>query len=145
MFHVIDVLILLCFFFQAEDGIRDISVTGVQTCALPISIGEHRLSSGAGHHPPAGRRVGNEPLPDQPDPDQPLPDQPLPLKVPPFHADALASAEPIEPLLQALPMMSVSPERVTPWATRCIEPREPSSVPVPLLGAKVCLAFGGLP
>src|SRR3712207_3497156 len=26
------------FFFQAEDGIRDIGVTGVQTCALPISI-----------------------------------------------------------------------------------------------------------
>src|SRR5207237_6710712 len=26
------------FFFQAEDGIRDSSVTGVQTCALPISI-----------------------------------------------------------------------------------------------------------
>src|SRR5437763_1501623 len=25
-----------CFFFQAEDGIRDTSVTGVQTCALPI-------------------------------------------------------------------------------------------------------------
>src|SRR5437762_4070399 len=25
------------FFFQAEDGIRDTSVTGVQTCALPIS------------------------------------------------------------------------------------------------------------
>src|SRR5260370_490690 len=25
------------FFFQAEDGIRDSSVTGVQTCALPIS------------------------------------------------------------------------------------------------------------
>src|SRR5438270_14012181 len=29
---------LLCFFFQAEDGIRDLTVTGVQTCALPISI-----------------------------------------------------------------------------------------------------------
>src|SRR5437762_4605404 len=28
---------LLFFFFQAEDGIRDTSVTGVQTCALPIS------------------------------------------------------------------------------------------------------------
>src|SRR3989441_13121671 len=28
------------FFFQAEDGIRDKLVTGVQTCALPISIGE---------------------------------------------------------------------------------------------------------
>src|SRR3712207_169908 len=27
------------FFFQAEDGIRDIGVTGVQTCALPISFG----------------------------------------------------------------------------------------------------------
>src|SRR5271157_647405 len=27
------------FFFQAEDGIRDADVTGVQTCALPISIG----------------------------------------------------------------------------------------------------------
>src|SRR5258708_16875882 len=27
------------FFFQAEDGIRDDLVTGVQTCALPISIG----------------------------------------------------------------------------------------------------------
>src|SRR5690606_39868152 len=27
------------FFFQAEDGIRDFHVTGVQTCALPISCG----------------------------------------------------------------------------------------------------------
>src|SRR5438445_13048642 len=30
--------ILSIFFFQAEDGIRDIGVTGVQTCALPICI-----------------------------------------------------------------------------------------------------------
>src|SRR5687768_17926869 len=29
-------LILFVFFFQAEDGIRDVAVTGVQTCALPI-------------------------------------------------------------------------------------------------------------
>src|SRR2546426_6807203 len=28
------------FFFQAEDGIRDYKVTGVQTCALPISLNE---------------------------------------------------------------------------------------------------------
>src|SRR5216683_6738320 len=28
------------FFFQAEDGIRDLIVTGVQTCALPIFIGD---------------------------------------------------------------------------------------------------------
>src|SRR5207253_7116935 len=38
---------LLCFFFQAEDGIRDGHVTGVQTCALPIYTLEeaalHRL------------------------------------------------------------------------------------------------------
>src|SRR5207248_8229504 len=30
-------LMLMFFFFQAEDGIRDRTVTGVQTCALPIS------------------------------------------------------------------------------------------------------------
>src|SRR5699024_11338474 len=29
---------VVCFFFQAEDGIRDRNVTGVQTCALPISV-----------------------------------------------------------------------------------------------------------
>src|SRR5690606_40144112 len=29
--------LVYCFFFQAEDGIRDFHVTGVQTCALPIS------------------------------------------------------------------------------------------------------------
>src|SRR5260370_18771631 len=34
------------FFFQAEDGIRDSSVTGVQTCALPIY--QHRLLRGDG-------------------------------------------------------------------------------------------------
>src|SRR5437762_5557832 len=32
-------LLFFFFFFQAEDGIRDTSVTGVQTCALPISVG----------------------------------------------------------------------------------------------------------
>src|SRR2546425_7674937 len=32
-------LLFYCFFFQAEDGIRDKLVTGVQTCALPISSG----------------------------------------------------------------------------------------------------------
>src|SRR5207302_3402700 len=31
-------VVLFCFFFQAEDGIRDFHVTGVQTCALPISV-----------------------------------------------------------------------------------------------------------
>src|SRR2546430_454133 len=31
-------LVFVFFFFQAEDGIRDLTVTGVQTCALPISV-----------------------------------------------------------------------------------------------------------
>src|SRR6266851_1160236 len=39
----IDLSDLLFFFFQAEDGIRDRDVTGVQTCALPISEGRERL------------------------------------------------------------------------------------------------------
>src|SRR5438874_1289617 len=34
---VIDIQISLNLFFRAEDGIRDLYVTGVQTCALPIS------------------------------------------------------------------------------------------------------------
>src|SRR2546430_9373445 len=36
---MISVMRICCgfFFFQAEDGIRDLTVTGVQTCALPIS------------------------------------------------------------------------------------------------------------
>src|SRR5687768_18595105 len=31
----------VAFFFQAEDSIRDVAVTGVQTCALPISKPSH--------------------------------------------------------------------------------------------------------
>src|SRR2546430_9247749 len=37
----------LYFFFQAEDGIRDLTVTGVQTCALPILPGVELDSEGA--------------------------------------------------------------------------------------------------
>src|SRR5690349_23126055 len=33
------------FFFQAEDGIRDLYVTGVQTCALPISLAKTLLKT----------------------------------------------------------------------------------------------------
>src|SRR2546429_7027378 len=35
------------FFFQAEDGIRDVAVTGVQTCALPIYERQRSRSGGA--------------------------------------------------------------------------------------------------
>src|SRR5215204_2430420 len=46
-------LAMKLFFFQAEDGIRRHCVTGVQTCALPIST---RLAwSHAGHLPEIGR------------------------------------------------------------------------------------------
>src|SRR6266545_6239587 len=41
---------LSCFFFQAEDGIRDKLVTGVQTCALPTYVEE----AGVGPAPAAG-------------------------------------------------------------------------------------------
>src|SRR5688572_32558485 len=37
LFYVSVFVIFFFFFFQAEDGIRDLTVTGVQTCALPIS------------------------------------------------------------------------------------------------------------
>src|SRR5688572_31377680 len=65
----------LRFFFQAEDGIRDLTVTGVQTCALPISRLDHHLDGEApavgGHRVRRGhdgahaarseeRRVGKE-------------------------------------------------------------------------------------
>src|SRR5205809_3547752 len=39
LLHSMIVVFCLFFFFQAEDGIRDVAVTGVQTCALPISDG----------------------------------------------------------------------------------------------------------
>src|SRR2546427_6460868 len=41
------------FFFQAEDGIRDLTVTGVQTCALPIS--RLRVDLRRRHHRDGGR------------------------------------------------------------------------------------------
>src|SRR5207249_6171430 len=45
-------ILVFFFFFQAEDGIRDRNVTGVQTCALPISwiaTRGHSISLTAGH------------------------------------------------------------------------------------------------
>src|SRR2546430_4658194 len=59
------VVYILFFFFQAEDGIRDLTVTGVQTCALPISRKpgssgvrlRHQVAplfDRGGRHPPAG-------------------------------------------------------------------------------------------
>src|SRR5437763_9834565 len=47
------------FFFQAEDGIRDTSVTGVQTCALPIS---GMLSPFRGRNPSTSARIESMPV-----------------------------------------------------------------------------------
>src|ERR671935_1124037 len=47
------------FFFQAEDGIRDTSVTGVQTCALPILFAFSPLSPGSTFWLPKGTAVFN--------------------------------------------------------------------------------------
>src|SRR5688500_19294957 len=41
-----------CFFFQAEDGIRDYKVTGVQTCALPISAARASITRIQAREPP---------------------------------------------------------------------------------------------
>src|SRR2546430_11596419 len=46
--------LLWFFFFQAEDGIRDLTVTGVQTCALPISgVADLRVPLLPRRHPAA--------------------------------------------------------------------------------------------
>src|SRR3712207_1533275 len=44
-----DCMVEILFFFQAEDGIRDIGVTGVQTCALPIYVYNAQLSRALVH------------------------------------------------------------------------------------------------
>src|SRR6266511_601273 len=48
-------LMFMFFFLQAEDGIRDVHVTGVQTCALPISGAARMYASSA-------TTAGNRPL-----------------------------------------------------------------------------------
>src|SRR5262249_56778303 len=62
---VTDNHMVMIFFFQAEDGIRDWSVTGVQTCALPISHdaeaqGERHCAEngGAGRHHDRAEEIG---------------------------------------------------------------------------------------
>src|SRR5690348_17789967 len=49
------------FFFQAEDGIRDGRVTGVQTCALPISPAQPQASSSLMMHPVSSSEMPSPP------------------------------------------------------------------------------------
>src|SRR5256885_1345477 len=51
------------FFFQAEDGIRDYKVTGVQTCALPISCVQQPASARQAARPAGVSRSGEMPEP----------------------------------------------------------------------------------
>src|SRR2546429_889480 len=46
----LETIFIYVFFFQAEDGIRDVAVTGVQTCALPL----HQQSCGGNAQPRHG-------------------------------------------------------------------------------------------
>src|SRR5438046_4976483 len=66
---------LIFFFFQAEDGIRDWSVTGVQTCALPIWSRSRRPATARSRRP-AIRRSS----PSQPDRDRQVADLPEDLR-----------------------------------------------------------------
>src|SRR6266496_5765826 len=52
--------LLSFFFFQAEDGIRDLYVTGVQTCALPILRTSGRTAQGVSS--PGSRPPEDEPI-----------------------------------------------------------------------------------
>src|SRR5690349_23771252 len=61
VFGVLVFCSLLIFFFQAEDGIRDLYVTGVQTCALPIYRGEARPRRPALRLDPAQAGRGGSP------------------------------------------------------------------------------------
>src|SRR5207302_6167350 len=70
----------LFFFFQAEDGIRDFHVTGVQTCALPIW---HRQATAS------ARYLGPAVLP-------PRCNRALPR--PPAHAEALGYCDDLRPV-----------------------------------------------
>src|SRR2546426_6641086 len=59
-FYIV-VLFSFFFFFQAEDGIRDYKVTGVQTCALPISLHDGVRRSRTGRHAAGGDARGEPP------------------------------------------------------------------------------------
>src|SRR6266436_2844547 len=59
-FQMTFLCVLFVFFFQAADGIRDVAVTGVQTCALPITGGGRTGAVGVPHRV-APRSSGQRP------------------------------------------------------------------------------------
>src|SRR3712207_6879811 len=66
-------LLIFFFFFQAEDGIRDIGVTGVQTCALPISYSFEAITRAIRLIGAGSRFIATNPDVTGPSPEGPLP------------------------------------------------------------------------
>src|SRR5256885_12502223 len=83
---------VLFFFFQAEDGIRDYKVTGVQTCALPIFVREDRPAVHLAEDADAGALL---------------------MRIPTDSAQRGPGQEPVEPVDQGHPMrLAVQPPRL---------------------------------
>src|SRR3989475_10643594 len=82
MYSVVFLCSFFFFFFQAEDGIRDLTVTGVQTCALPIYARDHDRGHGPARLAAGPRRPERLPSPSHPFAHLPL-----------AHAQAVAARE----------------------------------------------------
>src|SRR5699024_5003926 len=101
------------FFFQAEDGIRDRNVTGVQTCALPIfpTARSSTARARSGHSEPSCRRMRAMSSSSAPPPAAP----PAPARAPvpsglPCRAGSTAGARLFGALLLAALLLALVPE-----------------------------------
>src|SRR2546425_1342661 len=94
------------FFFQAEDGIRDKLVTGVQTCALPICRRRHpgarRVTGDRNARPAAARHVPLDPAATRSRAEGGMAD-PAASDSDGLHARPVRGAPPDEPLLLGIP------------------------------------------
>src|SRR5256886_13424151 len=106
------VVSMVSFFFQAEGGIRDLTVTGVQTCALPILIRVMTMAAGA---VPSSRVLWKKP--DQPE--LPLADgktRTLPTKDTPCRACLGSMIRPAAGSMPPQPEMGSGETRASPSA-----------------------------
>src|SRR2546426_12391621 len=107
------------FFFQAEDGIRDYKVTGVQTCALPISSSVRPTVLDVGSvvgrtddAPQHARDAGGEGLGPFPLPSSPFPFSPL------WHIRSRHTAPHARPAACAGTARATTPTQTSPRARR---------------------------
>src|SRR3712207_8622744 len=87
---------MMFFFFQAEDGIRDIGVTGVQTCALPIWCRSRGGSPGRTAGPRSRRRSPAVAQPGGPAPGSPPPARPDPTVVERLDRESVVSGKRVD-------------------------------------------------